>query len=48
MAGLQSAGSGRPKGRPYIEKGEPPPEAHRSEQTVDGHEVVLGLVRGAL
>jgi isoleucyl-tRNA synthetase len=27
---------------------EPPPEAHRSEQTVDGHEVVLGLVRGAV
>ena len=29
-------------------EGEPPAEAHRSEQTVDGHEVVLGVERAAL
>ena len=26
-------------------EGEPPPDAHRSEQTVEGHHVVLGVVR---
>ncbi len=29
-----------------LEEGEPPPDAHRTEQTVDGHEVVLGARRG--
>jgi isoleucyl-tRNA synthetase len=28
-----------------LREGGPPSEAHRSEQTVDGHEVLLGLVR---
>ena len=28
-----------------LEESDPPSEAHRSEQTVDGHQVVLGVVR---